>query len=85
MHTDWLRLRAVPFTEELEAFVRSHDRTYVIEMNTDGQMQQLVQLEVPEMAGRVRSLRNNDGLPLTARWIVDHLGAAEGGSHGRDA
>lgn len=83
--TDWLRLRAVPFTEEVEAFVRNHDRTYVVEMNTDGQMQQLVQLEVPELAGRIRSIRNNDGLPLTARWIVDRYVAKEGEADGRHA
>jgi 2-oxoglutarate ferredoxin oxidoreductase subunit alpha len=75
----------VPFTEELEAFIRNHDRTYVVEMNTDGQMQQLVQLEVPEMAGRIRSIRNNDGLPLTARWIVDRYAAKEGEADGRHA
>ncbi|MGH2625796.1 MAG: 2-oxoacid:acceptor oxidoreductase subunit alpha, partial [Anaerolineales bacterium] len=32
--TDYLRLRAVPFTEEVEAFIHEHDRIYVVEMNT---------------------------------------------------
>jgi 2-oxoglutarate ferredoxin oxidoreductase subunit alpha len=54
-------------------------------MNTDGQMQQLVQLEVPELAGRIRSIRNNDGLPLTARWIVDRYVAKEGEANGSHA
>ena len=40
---------------------------YVVEMNTDGQLRQLLQMEVPaEDAARLRSLRKNDGLPLTA-------------------
>ena len=76
--TDYLRLRAVPFTEEVEAFVHEHPRTYVVEMNTDGQMRQLLQLEAPDVAGRIRSIRRNNGLPLTARWIAEALQQAEG-------
>ncbi|MGH2605775.1 MAG: 2-oxoacid:acceptor oxidoreductase subunit alpha, partial [Anaerolineales bacterium] len=76
--TDYLRLRAVPFTEEVEAFIREHERVYVVEMNTDGQMRQLLQLEAPDVAGRIRSIRLNNGLPLTARWIADALHEAEG-------
>jgi 2-oxoglutarate ferredoxin oxidoreductase subunit alpha len=77
--TDYMRLRAVPFTEEVETFIRSHDRLYVIEMNTDGQMRQLLQLEVPEHAARLQSLNLNNGLPLTARWVTQAVQAAEGG------
>lgn len=76
--TDSLRLRAVPFTEEVEAFIREHERIYVVEMNTDGQMRQLLQLEAPDVAGRIRSIRRNNGLPLTARWIAETLRDAEG-------
>ncbi|HEX9680137.1 MAG TPA: 2-oxoacid:acceptor oxidoreductase subunit alpha, partial [Anaerolineales bacterium] len=76
--TDYLRLRAVPFTEEVEAFIREHERIYVVEMNTDGQMRQLLQLEAPDVAGRIRSIRRNNGLPLTARWIAETLQEAEG-------
>jgi 2-oxoglutarate ferredoxin oxidoreductase subunit alpha len=77
--TDYLRLRAVPFTEEVEQFIRQHDRLYVVEMNTDGQMRQLLQIEVPDQAAKLRSLRRNDGLPLTARWIQESLQAEERG------
>jgi len=67
----------VPFVEDVGEFIEEHDRVYVIEMNSDGQMRQLLQLEYPELAARVRSLRRNNGLPLTARWITDNLLAAE--------
>jgi 2-oxoglutarate ferredoxin oxidoreductase subunit alpha len=46
---------------------------YVLEMNTDGQMHKLLQLEVPEQAAKLRSLTHNNGLPLTARWIADSV------------
>jgi len=42
-------------------------------MNTDGQMRQLLQLEVPEHAAKIQSLSYNTGLPLSARWIVSHV------------
>lgn len=69
--TDYLRLRAVPFNHEVEDYVRDHERLYVIEMNTDGQMCKLLQLDYPEHATRICSLAYNDGLPLSARSITD--------------
>lgn len=77
--TDFLRLRAVPFNEDVAEFVKSHDRVYVIEMNTDGQMRQLLQLEYPEMATKIRSMNWNDGLPLTARWVSESVVREERG------
>jgi 2-oxoglutarate ferredoxin oxidoreductase subunit alpha len=77
LRLDALRLRAVPFTPEVGGFIRSHERVYVVEMNHDGQMHKLLQLEVPEHAGRLRSLTHNNGIPLTARWIAEALRSAE--------
>lgn len=77
--TDSLRVRALPFTDEVADFIQSHQRILVIEMNTDGQLRQLLQLEAPAQAARIRSARLNDGLPLTADWIRRAVHAAEGG------
>jgi 2-oxoglutarate ferredoxin oxidoreductase subunit alpha len=77
--TDYLRLRAVPFSPEVDAFIRGHPRVYVIEMNTDGQMRQLLQLEVPDQAAKLRSLTVNNGLPMSARWVTESLLAVEEG------
>ncbi len=71
--TSYLRLRALPLSDSVESFVRAHDRVYVVELNTDAQMTQLVRLDTPELAGRVFPLNHNDGLPLTARWITETL------------
>ncbi|HLF81065.1 MAG TPA: 2-oxoacid:acceptor oxidoreductase subunit alpha, partial [Anaerolineales bacterium] len=76
---DYLRLRAVPFSQEVTDFIRAHEVCYVIEMNTDGQMHKLLQLETPDLATRLRSLARNNGLPLSARWIAESLQAAEEG------
>jgi 2-oxoglutarate ferredoxin oxidoreductase subunit alpha len=49
----------------------------VIELNRDGQMQQLLTLDLPEDAAYLFSLAHLDGLPLTARWIEESLQAQE--------
>lgn len=71
--SDYLRLRAVPFSTQVEDFIESHDRVYVIEMNTLGQMKSMLQLAYPEKTMKIHSLNWNDGLPLTARWITSAL------------
>lgn len=71
--TDYLRVRSVPFSERVRKFIESHDRLYVIEMNTLGQMKSMLQLAYPEHATRLQSINWNDGLPLTARWIAESL------------
>lgn len=77
--TDTLRVRALPFTAEVVEFIEDHARIYVIEMNTDGQLRQLLQLEAPAHAARIGSIRLNDGLPLTADWIRQAIRSEEGG------
>ena len=71
--TDALRLRALPLNGVVTDFVKAHKKTYVIELNTDAQVCQLVRLHVPEDAMKILPLNDNDGLPLTAKWIVDNL------------
>jgi len=83
MKIDYLRLRAVPFTDEVHEFIRKYDRIYVVEMNTNGQMHMLLRLEVPDQATKVISLAHNDGLPMSARWITEAVIKLEGGNDGQ--
>ena len=53
------------------------EREYVIELNQDGQLHQLVQLHVPEHAGAIRSIRNCTGMPLSARFVAEAISAQE--------
>ncbi len=41
LKTSYLRLRAYPFTPEVDDFIRRHDRIYVVEQNRDAQMLEL--------------------------------------------
>ena len=75
--TDYLRLRAVPFTDVVRDFVKSHDKVYVVEMNRDGQIYKLLVLEYPDLATKLHSLTKFDGLPLNARWVKEAVQAKE--------
>ncbi len=71
--TSFMRLRALPLNEDVRAFVEKHDHVYVIEMNRDGQMHQIIQSEMIDIATKIRSIAFMDGMPLTARWVVEQL------------
>ncbi|MBS1968113.1 MAG: 2-oxoacid:acceptor oxidoreductase subunit alpha [Chloroflexi bacterium SZAS-1] len=73
----YMRLRALPLSNAVRDFVAAHDRVYVIELNQDGQMHQLVQVHVPEHANAVRSIRICNGLPLSARFVTEAIAEQE--------
>lgn len=75
--SDFLRLRAIPFSPEVSEFVRQHDRTYIVEMNRDGQLHQLLIIEYPGQAQNLISLAYLDGLPMTARRVREAILAQE--------
>ena len=75
--TDFLRVRAIPFTAEIGEFIRQHDYIYVVEMNRDGQMNMLLQLEYPDLATSLISIAYTDGLSLTARIVREAILAKE--------
>jgi 2-oxoglutarate/2-oxoacid ferredoxin oxidoreductase subunit alpha len=75
--TSYLLLRAYPFPEEVERFVRGHKRVYVVEQNRDGQMAALLRMEYPELAPRIRSVLHYDGLPIDAESILNGVRSAE--------
>jgi 2-oxoglutarate ferredoxin oxidoreductase subunit alpha len=77
LKTDYLRVRALPFTDEVRNFVQGHERTYVVELNRDGQLHQLLEIEYPEFATRLGSVCLNDGLPPTAKWVRESILAKE--------
>ena len=71
--SDYLRLRAIPFTSEVDDFVHSHDRIYVVEQNRDGQLHQIMTIEYPDRAMNLVSLAYTDGLPFTARRVQEGI------------
>jgi len=79
IETDYLRLRAYPFSREVHEFIEQHDRIYLVEQNRDAQMLTLLKLDLkPELTTRLRSIAHITGLPLDARSITDELTSMEG-------
>jgi 2-oxoglutarate/2-oxoacid ferredoxin oxidoreductase subunit alpha len=79
VETDYLRLRAFPFTREVHEFIKQHDRVYVVEQNRDAQMLSLLKLDVePSLITRLRSMAHIHGLPMDARSVTDELMTMEG-------
>ena len=77
--TDYLRLRAYPFTREVHEFIEKHDRVYIVEQNRDAQMLSLLKLDIrPELTTRLRSIAHIHGLPLDARSVTDEIMTMEG-------
>jgi 2-oxoglutarate ferredoxin oxidoreductase subunit alpha len=70
---DHLRVRSLPTAPEVIDFVHSHGRNYVIELNRDGQLHQILRLEIPDCSMKLISLSHLDGLPLTAKWVEDQI------------
>jgi 2-oxoglutarate ferredoxin oxidoreductase subunit alpha len=77
--TDYLRLRAYPFTQEMRDFVAQHDRVYVVEQNRDAQMLNLLKIDLdPAQVVKLRSVLHFNGLPLDARTITSAIASLEG-------
>jgi len=77
--TDYLRVRAYPFSREVHAFVERHRRVYVVEQNRDAQLATLLRGDLaPELVARIRPLARITGLPLDARTVTDAVLAEEG-------
>ena len=71
--SDYMRIRAVPFHPLVSEFIQQHERNYVIELNRDGQMYQLLIIDMPQYANKLFSACHIDGLPLTAAWVKNAI------------
>jgi 2-oxoglutarate ferredoxin oxidoreductase subunit alpha len=77
--TEYLRIRAFPFSKKIHDFIASKKRIYVIEQNRDGQMAQLLKLDIkPEHVIKLRSVLHYNGLPVDARSLSDEILKQEG-------
>ena len=78
LETDYLRVRALPFSADVAAFIERHERIYVVEQNRDGQLHALLREELPaRLIERLQSVRHYNGVPIDAAAITEPLLAAE--------
>ena len=70
---DYLRVKAFPFSGEVEEFLEQHERVFVVEQNRDAQLKSLLTLETDYPKSRMTSVLNYSGLPIDCRCIVDAI------------
>jgi 2-oxoglutarate ferredoxin oxidoreductase subunit alpha len=68
--TNYMRLRAFPFNEDVEKFLETQKLVFVIEQNRDAQMRSLLTLETRVPKEKLRSLLHYSGLPISSEFIV---------------
>ncbi|MGE4241892.1 2-oxoacid:acceptor oxidoreductase subunit alpha [Ramlibacter sp.] len=73
VHIDAMRLRAFPFADSVQEFIRSHERVLVVEQNRDAQMHNMIVNEFGVDPGKLTKVLHYDGTPITARFIVDAI------------
>jgi 2-oxoglutarate ferredoxin oxidoreductase subunit alpha len=73
LKTDFLRIRALPFTKEVDQFIAKHDQIFVVEMNRDGQLNQILLTEYPQYASNLKSVAFGDGMPASAKWVCEGI------------
>ncbi|MGC2210652.1 MAG: 2-oxoacid:acceptor oxidoreductase subunit alpha [Candidatus Korobacteraceae bacterium] len=80
---DYLRLRAFPFSAAVEEFIAAHERIYVVEQNRDGQMQQLIKMDIaPAEVAKLRGVCHYSGHPLDSRFVTDNIVSQENADDG---
>lgn len=73
MNTSYLRVRAFPFSHEVQEYIEKYDTILVVEQNRDGQLKTLLTQEYPQLAAKMSSILNYDGLPVCAQKLSQKI------------
>lgn len=80
VHLDALRVKAFPFNKDVEDFIESHDKVFVVEQNRDGQFRKMLIIECDVDPKKLLLVRHYNGSPITARTIKSQIHALRGGA-----
>jgi len=67
---DYMRVRGFPFGDEVSKFLESHDLTFIVEQNRDGQLRNLLTLETGVGVEKLESVRYYGGFPMSAHHVM---------------
>nr|WP_070960265.1 2-oxoacid:acceptor oxidoreductase subunit alpha [Hyphomonas sp. Mor2] len=73
MPVDYMRVRAFPFTDEVEAFIADHEEVFVVEQNRDAQLLNLLLTETNAAREKLIPVLHYSGEPLNYRFVCDAL------------
>jgi 2-oxoglutarate ferredoxin oxidoreductase subunit alpha len=71
IHTDYLRVRGFPFSDDVETFLQAHRVNFVVEQNRDAQLRSLLIVETGIEKTRLRSILHYNGMPIPASYVYD--------------
>ncbi len=67
---DYMRVRGFPFGDEIRRFLDSHEITFIVEQNRDGQLRNLLMLETGISVDKLASIRYYGGFPMSANHVI---------------
>lgn len=73
MPIDYMRVRAFPFTDEVEAFIADHEEVFVVDQNRDAQLLNLILTETNVPREKLIPVLHYSGEPLNYRIVCDQL------------
>jgi 2-oxoglutarate/2-oxoacid ferredoxin oxidoreductase subunit alpha len=68
-----MRVRAFPFSHQVEDFIAEHDHVFVVEQNRDAQLRMLIVNECEIDPAKLTPVLHYDGTPITAHFIVREI------------
>ncbi len=68
---DYCRVRAFPFTDEVERFLAEHDILFVVEQNRDAQFRSMLLMETDVNRSKLVSVLHYNGLPIACTHIEE--------------
>ncbi len=74
--TNYLRVRAFPFNDQVQDFLDKHDQVYVVEQDRDAQLRSLLLLETRVAQEKLIPVLYYNGLPIPAEAIVKAINPA---------
>jgi 2-oxoglutarate ferredoxin oxidoreductase subunit alpha len=71
VRVNYMRVRAFPFSEDVERFLAAHKTLFVVEQNRDAQFRSMLALETKVEKSKLLSLLHYSGLPISSSFIVE--------------
>ena len=70
---DYMRVRAFPFSSEVEAFIGRYEQVFIVEQNRDGQLHDLIITETNVSRDKLISVLHYSGEPLSYRFVYNAI------------
>ncbi len=70
---DYMRIRGFPFSQEIQKFIDTHERVFVVEQNRDAQLRSLLTLELNVTKRKLIPVLHYDGFPISCDHVLESV------------